>query len=81
MANIILHSEHRIASHYLPAIINDDWTGLEDFEAKELAAWLIANVPAGAMLTDDGEQSESFTRCEISGPFASTVTLQVWIQK
>jgi hypothetical protein len=29
-----------IAQHYLPAIINDDYTGLDDGDAAQLLAWL-----------------------------------------
>ena len=30
---------HRIGSHFLPALINDDWTGLDEGDAALLESW------------------------------------------
>jgi hypothetical protein len=33
-------TKHRIGQQYLPALINNDYTGLDDYEELQLAEWL-----------------------------------------
>lgn len=52
-----------IGSHFLPALINGDYTGLEDHEERELDVFLDAVGCKGHW--DYAEAG--FTRCEITG--------------
>jgi len=45
---------YRIPSHYLVALINDDYTGLTDEDEKELNEWL-ERVQPGHATCPDGE--------------------------
>lgn len=58
-----------LASHWLPALINGDLTGLDDTEAAALAAWEAANpcdhYSVGATL--------GFTRDDVSGLLADCI--------
>lgn len=51
--------EETIAEHFLPALINDDYTGLSDPEAAELDAFLLtfAALPDLTISTADDEPS------------------------
>ena len=64
---------YNVASHYASAIINDDWTGLEDDEVAELEAWIdeVSNkVEYWEVMDDSG-----FCRDEVTGLMADCVTL------
>ena len=59
--------EYRISSHYLCALINGDYSGLDDSEEGLFNEWLDAvNIKPGShwQVEDDGE---NFTQCEVSG--------------
>jgi hypothetical protein len=64
---------YTIASHYAPAIINDDWTGLEDYEVAELEAWMdeVSNkVDHWVVMNDVG-----FCTDEVTGLKSDCVTI------
>jgi hypothetical protein len=65
--------EYTVAEHWLPAIINGDYTGLTDGEEIELNNWLDANQEAGAHWDTDGYIS--FDKDEIGGLMADCVSL------
>lgn len=46
---IKLLNEVTIAGAWLPAIVNDDWTGLSDFDELQLNDWL-KDQPSGMVL-------------------------------
>jgi hypothetical protein len=65
---------YTIASHYAPAIINDDWTGLEDDEAEALQSW-IDDLPKGVEYWETTDGGGSFDRDEVSGLLANCVSI------
>jgi hypothetical protein len=75
--------EYTIASHYLSALINDDYSGLNNEETVELNEFIRREYPAGAKATSwtiGDDESESFARCSVSGFMAncSTVVLIIY---
>ena len=73
---------HRIASHYLPALINGDHSGLASSDEAQLTAWWdVATddwrdaddnlwVYAHCDVVDDSH--DEFARCEVTGLYADT---------
>jgi len=58
--------EYKIGEHFMPAIINDDFTGLDDSEAATLNEWLDNNdMRASHWVIED--DNENYCECEISG--------------
>jgi hypothetical protein len=64
---------YTIAQHYACAVINEDWTGLDDQEAKELSDWLDSLREGYLVIIDDSEKE--FARCDVSGLRASTIDI------
>lgn len=60
------HYEHRIAAHYLPALINGDYTGMTDAEETEFTAW-IESTDRRISHWDVTDHGDNFARCEVSG--------------
>jgi len=56
--------DYSIGGWWLPAIINDDYTGLSDEEAAQLNDWL-ADQPDGCWVVDSDEAG--FTTDEVTG--------------
>jgi len=57
-------------THWAPALINGDWSGLDSAETHELLAWIDANKDIGSIVSVDSE-SERFTwNYRIYNPFA-----------
>lgn len=59
---------YTIASHFLPALINGDYTGLEDHEDLALDAFLAEVACKGHWSC--AEEGAGFTRCEVTGLMA-----------
>lgn len=67
---------YRIGTHFLPALVNGDWSGLSDEEAETFERWFEA---ASAEWTDSddnkwvyahesvSDNQEEFARCEVTG--------------
>ena len=70
---------YTIASHYIPAIINDDWTGLDDLDVLRLTTFLDRNAPEGAYawVVKAIDNEPEFEVCEVCNLMAEceTVTL------
>ena len=64
--------EYTIGSHLASALVNADYSGLDDNEARDLDAWLEENEFRGNHW-DIGETHE-FARCEISGLMGECIT-------
>lgn len=60
------HYEYTIGAHFLPALINDDYSGLYDDEQPILDEWLESNSMRGSHWAVE-DDSERFATCEISG--------------
>jgi len=58
--------EYKIGEHFMSAIINDDFTGLDDSEEETLNEWLENNdMRASHWAIED--DSENYCECEVSG--------------
>lgn len=66
-----------VASHFLPAIFNDDYTGFEDDEESLLNKWLDKQ-PTNATYAFDESNGEFFGRDAVTGLMAMCVELQVY---
>ena len=69
--------EYRIASHYLPALINGDESCLTDAESDMLNAFLSSLQPGHGHwgYADDS----SFGKCEVSDIYADIVICQYFV--
>ena len=72
------HYEYNVASHYASAIINNDWTGLDDSETAELQAWLEDVLKKAEHL--DVHEDAGFCRDEATGLMADCVTIRAYFQ-
>jgi hypothetical protein len=57
--------EHRICGHYLSALINGDYSGLDKIEEREFDAWLEKNHIVGSVYDVVGDEG-NFELCEVS---------------
>ena len=66
--------DYTISDHLLCALINDDWTGLDDDEEKQLRLFLTHLPSNGHWSVPDDESS--FARCEVLNLMSSCLTVQ-----
>ena len=69
--------EYKIGAHFIPAIINDDFTGLDDSEATTLKVWL-ENHDIRASHWGIEDDSENYCECEVSGLFNRSVVARLY---
>jgi len=76
------HIEYTIGEHFLPALINGDYSGLEDSEIEQFDDFLRgagADYPAASSghwaVEDDGE---NFTRCEVTNLFSRCAIVRLY---
>jgi len=69
-------TDYIICTHYASALINDDWSGLEDHEAAELRAF-IDRQPGGYFTIPDIGADGFFARDEVSGLMADCIDMQL----
>jgi hypothetical protein len=77
-----------IASHYASAIVNGDYTGLNDAEEKQLNAFLDNlhsfvgedNKPDFDFMLDDYEQDSYFDIDEVSGLYSDCIEFKLYIR-
>ena len=63
--------EYRVSEHFLPAIVNDDYTGLNDEESNLLQQFLTeASKLENAIWVID-EDSSNFIDCDVTGLFSN----------
>jgi hypothetical protein len=63
-------NEFKIAAHYLPALINGDYTGMTTQECAEFAAWIrgaLHGLPSGHWATETDDNGDDFGTCAVSG--------------
>jgi hypothetical protein len=67
--------EYTICHHWVSALVNDDYTGLDDDEEKTLRDWLENNEQRSSHW--DVEEGETFFAVdEVSGVYADCVTVR-----
>ena len=68
--------EYTISKHYLSALINGDYTGLELGDNVEFDSWLESVSDHAAHWDYDSETLANtwFTRCEVSGLYSDCAT-------
>lgn len=74
-------TEFAIGSHYLSALINDDYSGLTDEESEELDSFYSLELHqgnAGGHWSHDSDGESYFTVCDISGMRGDCVTV-FWV--
>ena len=74
--------EYTISAHFASAIINDDYSGLGDSEAKRLDSWLdhvieLANKQGKFNHFDTAGDGYQFAQCEITGLGSNVLDLLV----
>lgn len=70
-------AEFDVCTHYLSALINDDYSALDDDDDKLLRDWIKENVPAYSTIDCDDDEP-SFKRDDISGLMADCTGLTIW---
>lgn len=78
MENLELYDEHLISGHYLPYLINNDPSGLDDDGLKEANRYIKESLPPGYVLDVDTESEPKFKRCEVSGIWADCYKLDIY---
>ncbi len=70
--------ELTLAAHYIPALVNDDYTGLSDAEAADLDAFMrdYWKLPDATIGDIDFESHLGFD--EVSGLFGDCLTLKLY---
>jgi hypothetical protein len=71
--------QYEISAHFASAIINMDYTGLNDLEEAELNRWL-DNLPVekGHFDIVDYDGEGFFSRCEISGLYSECLKIRLY---
>ena len=69
---------YHISEHYLPALINGDYSGLTDQEEAELNAWIDSLPVTGHFDVIDGEGG--FHLCDICNLHAHTYQIRLYFQ-
>ena len=82
------HYEYKIAEHYLSALINCDYSGMEDSEEFEFDAW---RDTAAQNARDNGftvghwadveDSGDDWGVCAVSGLFAMRCTVRLMVYK
>lgn len=66
---------YTIGSHFLPALINGDETGLEDSESEQLEGFL-RTVPAGGHWSYEDCDAFDFARCDVTNLMGAVIVCQ-----
>jgi hypothetical protein len=75
---LVHYDTETVAIHYLPAIFNDDYTGLNDEEHEELDKWLDKQPKNATFACDDDMMNSFFGKDVVTGLMADCVELQVY---
>jgi hypothetical protein len=70
-------TEYEIGAHFLSALINGDYSGLSDEEARALDQFEANNGPGplGGHWADIEDSCEEFGRCDVTGERGQTVRI------
>jgi len=69
--------EFTIGAHYAPAIINEDYSGLDDIEAVTLDNFMDEYYRLQNATFDIPDTESEFSRCEISNLMSDCITLKI----
>jgi hypothetical protein len=82
------HYEYKIAEYYLPILINDDASGMEDEEIKEFHLWRMHQEELAeeqgfdvGHWTDLDGSGEDWGACAVSGLFAMRCTVRLMVYR
>lgn len=82
------HYEFKIAGHFLPALFNDDWTGLDAKDDWKLSSWVacVQDSARNAGFTvghwsHEGEESDDWGTCSVTGLFTMRQTVKLMVYK
>lgn len=67
----------KIATHFLCALVNGDYSGLNEQEAQLLDAWLKANNYGHAICPDNTETD--FKICEITNLYSDVIDVEFYL--
>lgn len=71
------HYELTIAAHYLPALVNNDYSGLEDNEAADLDAYMRDYWKLPNATVEIPEENTHFAFDDVSGMFGDCLTIRL----
>lgn len=74
----ILVDETTIAGHWLPALINGDYTGLSDAEETELDSWWTKYCDGAVLTIGDVSDESEFAIDRVSGLMADCYAIKVF---
>jgi hypothetical protein len=67
--------QHTIGTHFLCALINDDFSGLENRECEEFENWFNSNLINNSHF-DVIEEEGFFGECEVSDSMGEVITIR-----
>ena len=70
--------EETIAEHFLPALINDDYTGLSDPEAAELDAYMLTFSALPDLTISTADEEPSFAVDAVTRQHANCYTVRFY---
>jgi hypothetical protein len=74
------HYEYTISEHFLSAVINNDYSGLDDSEHELLEQWLDDNSIRSGHWSVENEERD-FAKCEIINLMSNCVTIRQYFRK
>ena len=68
-----------ISTHFLCALVNADYSGMEDNEITQLESFMEANNYADIISPDESDEI-GFSRCEITNLYADCVSVKFYLK-
>jgi len=72
--------EYQIEECYLPALINGDYSGLEDREITQIEGFLLSEKLNGGLFVTENDEEGAFVHCDVSGLRANCHTVY-WMRE
>ncbi len=77
---IVKHDSYLVATCYMPALINGDYSGLLESEAAELAEFENSIPQPFTIEYSRDYRGDVFDRCEVSGLYADCCKITIYIE-
>lgn len=77
MSNLVERCNYTVSQNYLSAIVNNDYSGVEDDEHLEELYQLVEDIGTGIIDIPE-EEEPSFERCDVSGLFSDCITITIF---